>query len=458
MLLKFPYNILSLILLIAFAIRIYNLNFNSPFVDEAAYIVIGQKILAGQIENVIGDISWVGAFPFFYPLISGIVFNLGGIIATRFFNVMLGTLCVILIYTFTKQLRFFKKEKSNEIAGLIAASFMATAAIPIDASRVAIYDGLSFTLFLGGLNLYIRALNSKSEVHYFLTAIVLFLSFLAKYITMIFFPFIFLSSKLKVKIIASLWFPLLLLMYLYFYNTRTYLMTYFSSQIGDEATTYIEVIQTFAKYLWPTYVLSFLGGLFLWKTKKKLILSLIFMSLVPIAVHVLSKNNNSAHQHSFLSIIFILPIVGAFFTLYINKYKKVGALVAIILLIFNFMYSWPQVKDLESFWPNSYRAVNLIGEKTKASDIILAEGSDTVALSLKKKIPYENIVGPFAFTYKGQDEAVAYTQAIKDGYFRFVELENVYFSTGIIEDIEKALLGKYIKIFDDGKIRIYERK
>src|SRR3989344_1398287 len=128
---KFPTGILALILLISLAIRVYNLNYNSPFLDEAQYIVLGQKVLAGHWQES-NPFSWVGGMPLFYPTLSAI----------------LGVLSVYLIYEFTKSLRFSSNESEDKVTGFIAGSFLAILTVPIYLSRLAIYDMLSFTLFL----------------------------------------------------------------------------------------------------------------------------------------------------------------------------------------------------------------------------------------------------------------------------------------------------------------------
>lgn len=186
---KFPYIFLSFIIVFAFVIRIYNLNFNSPFLDEALYIIRGLNTLNGNIGETLEDTSWVGGNPFFYPLLSGIFYSLGGIVGTRFLNVVLGTICVFLIYAFTKQLLLFKDKRTNEIAGLAAAGIMATTTVAITSSRLAIYDALSFTLFLFALVTLHKAIYSGEGKFYVQASITLFLSFLAKYIVAIFFRF-----------------------------------------------------------------------------------------------------------------------------------------------------------------------------------------------------------------------------------------------------------------------------
>src|SRR3989344_293905 len=130
-----------LIILIAFTIRTYNLNYNSAFLDEAQYLVLGKKVLAGHWQES-NPFSWVGGMPLFYPALSAI-FGSFGIIGARFLSVLLGTLSVYLIYEFTKSLKMSGKERSDEVIGTISAAFLAVLAIPIYLSRLAIYDMLS---------------------------------------------------------------------------------------------------------------------------------------------------------------------------------------------------------------------------------------------------------------------------------------------------------------------------
>lgn len=458
----FPYNLLILIVIVSFVIRFYNLNFNSIFVDEAAYIVIGQKILSGNLKEVINDITWVGGFPFVYPFFAGLFYEIGGIIATRFFNVVLGTVSVALVYFFTLQLDLLKSKTLNQISGLIAAVLMGVSAIAIETSRLAIYDALSFTVFLLGLNLFLFAVKTKNRLYYLLTALVLFFAFLAKYTPMFFMPFIlmsgwFITEAKRKNFIRYLWIPVIILFGLYFASTAPLLIEFFTTQVGDVSTP-LEIFMTFSKYSWLIYAISFLGVFTIWKTKKYEIEGLYLMSLVPLIVHILTKNNNTMHQHVFLSIIFVLPLASAFFAWIIEKNKITGICAVAAIVIFSLIYANTQVKDLETFWPNSNGAVNVLAKEVGPKDIILAEGSDTILLGLKGKIPTSQLIGPFTFSYQNLEDEPAYEKAISDGYFKFIEIENEYFSEDFVNKVLPILNVKYVKIFDDGRIQIYRKK
>src|SRR3990167_9805010 len=126
---NFPYGPLVLIILIAFFIRVYNLAYNSPFVDEAQYIVLGKKVLAGHWQEA-GPFSWVGGMPLFYPPLAAI-FGFFGIVGARFLSAVLGTLSVYLIYEFAKSIKLDETEKTNQTIGLISAALLVVLAIPI---------------------------------------------------------------------------------------------------------------------------------------------------------------------------------------------------------------------------------------------------------------------------------------------------------------------------------------
>src|SRR3990172_11986994 len=116
------YWLLGFILLAAFLIRTVNLNYNSPFLDEAVYINLGKTFWKGRWGELFHDISWVGGFPFFYPPLSAMFHALGGIIATRFFNVLLGVGSVFLIYRFTREIFPIDSQKESRHAGVVGFS------------------------------------------------------------------------------------------------------------------------------------------------------------------------------------------------------------------------------------------------------------------------------------------------------------------------------------------------
>src|SRR3990167_4577110 len=163
--------LLIVILLSAFLIRTINLNYNSPFLDEAIYINLGREFWAGKWHDLAQSIAWVGGLPFFYPPLTAAFHAIGGIIASRFLNVILGVASVYFIYQLTYELFPVANKNQRTTGGIIAAALMATSAIPIAYSRQATYDTLSVFLFMAGSLYLTRAIYEGEGNDYFKSAI-----------------------------------------------------------------------------------------------------------------------------------------------------------------------------------------------------------------------------------------------------------------------------------------------
>lgn len=448
----------------AFVIRLHNLNYNSLFLDEALYVMRGKRILDGYIGEGVGDISWVGGFPFFYPLISALLYEIGGLFASRALNVFLGTLAVFLTYLFTKELKFFSNERKNALAGLVAATFMATSAVPIGTSRIAIYDMLSFSLFFSGLVLLQRALRIQEARVYFISAVFVFLAFLAKYVVALYFPLLLIgayylthkrdgkNSEILDEFIAPLIFMLFVYVSVNFARLRSF---FFDYAISTKSPSFA-ILFNFWTPSWFVFILASIGAILLLKRKKRLTLILMTAASLPLIVHLMGSNSSSVTQHSFLSLFFLFPIIGAMFSMMKAKQETVGTYVVLSALILNYLFGSQHLRDAEGFWPNSDNAVKVFQENVSATDMILVEGSDIYTVPLYGTVPLENIVGPFVFSYKDQEGLPAYLKAIDDGYFQFIQLEGTYFPAEYLEPIEASLRDRYVNIFDDGRIRIFK--
>ena len=127
-------------------------------------------------------------------------------------------------------------------------------------------------------------------------------------------------------------------------------------------------------------------------------------------------------------------------------------------MILNFVISTPQVNALTSFWPNTEKAGLFLKSRVGPADKILAESEDPITLALSGKLPPDNIEGPFDFAYQNFEGGLAYALATKDGYFNYIETDGTFFEKDIIASIEEAVGKKYSLVFDDGSIKIWQRK
>ena len=461
--------LLALILLAAFLIRTLNLNYNSPFLDEAIYINLGKIFWKGHWSELFGDISWVGGFPFFYPPLSAMFHALGGIIASRFFNVVLGVGSVFLIYRFTREIFPVSSEKESRTAGLVASALMATSTIPVTFSRLATYDALLVFLFLAGVVALARAVFEGERNTYMAAAVFLFLAFLAKYIAFIYIPLLllitlYLAAKTKSGeaiggILKSFWVPLLLLAIIYIATTFPELKQFLSVKTSEDHDSALTIVRLFLKYS-PVVFLASIPAFYFMIVKRAgiLVAILTFGAILPLLVHLITGESQSVHQHSVFALIFLLPIIGAASAIVIDKYKTAGIALAVFIIIVNFVISIGQVNALSTFWPNTEKAGIFLKSNAGPGDKILAESEDPITLALSGKVEADNIEGPFDFTYQNYEGGLAYALATRDGYFNFIELDGIYFAKDVVVAIEESLGKKYLLVFDDGSIKIWQRK
>ena len=113
---KFYFILFFLIILASFAVRVYNLNYNSPFNDEAVYIVVGKLQIFQKDFWSYNANAWMGGNSFFYPTASALAYVSGGIVGSRLLNVLFGVLAVmevVLILALLRQ-RWQQKRKREQ--------------------------------------------------------------------------------------------------------------------------------------------------------------------------------------------------------------------------------------------------------------------------------------------------------------------------------------------------------
>jgi len=412
---------LTLIIIGAFFLRIINLDYNSPFVDEAIYLQLGRKVLTNTWAEV-GPFMWVGGMPLFYPPLSAIAGFFGGVIGSRLLNVVLGTISVFFLYHFAKNLRLSENEGTNEFIALFSSLVFSFMGIPIYLSRLATYDMLSFTLFLGGHALLFASFNLKKtkdwklENRLFLSALLIFLSFLGKYITLLLYPisifWVLLQEKKgkAVRISFSLKyfvFPLISLTGAYIIWAFSDLLSFYNNQVHDIENHSLTIIQDFVRYTEPVIFLSGLGILLLIIKKNTTGFFLLFGSFFILLIHLATNNLDSVHQHVFVSLIFLLPALGFLISQTMPKKPILQAVLSAVVLLLVYKFSYTQAKSLEASWPNTEKVMSFLRKKADQSSRILSSEGDVSSLALSN-IPYANFNSFWDLDYQGTEGTSAY--------------------------------------------------
>jgi hypothetical protein len=461
--------LLGFVLCIALEMRLYQLNYNSPFLDEAAYIVIGRQILDGHFGAGIEALTWMGGFPFFYPLFSAGAYVLGGIVASRIIVACLGTVLTYLIYRFTNQLTLLTTTWQNRMAGIIAAAWFATSTIPLAFERLAIYDTLCFFLFLFGICMLHKALYEGERRHYMAAAMLFILSFLAKYITVMYLPIIciftiFLSyiigGKQGLKVIL-LYFclPITFCLGGYILLNWPSLRMYTSNPAVSQHQSAWSVWNRYWQYTTLTGISAVPGMIQAFKSRRPLFFILPIFAFWIVPIHMIEGNTGSVDQHSVYTLMFLTPFIGMWLTFILSKEKlrTAGYLLIFILIGINTLYTYHQLPDHLGYWKNTTSAMNFFVKKVAISDRIIAESDKIAELALYSRIPPDRIIGPFDYSYNGKIGPDAYIETIKQNDIRFIELDNTDFPTETRQKIESFIQGTYQKIYQEDNIRIYKK-
>lgn len=459
-----PYLLLFLVLIFSFVIRGFNLYFNSPFVDEATYVLVGGKILAGAHEGL--PINWVGGMPLFYPILSFIFYKIGGITMIRLINVLLGTISLAVMYYLIKDLNLFENKKLDSLNGLLGTLFFSIAPIHFTLSRLAIYDMLAFTLLVGGLLYLQKAINENDNNKYYQAGSLLILSFLAKYSVLIILPAIFIVSvlaarKIRHSILGIRRFITVIIAgigiyFLFFFKDLFNFFTKIAYGAGKPLLS--DILGQFWELTSIWYIFSALAVIIFFKEKKYKPLVFFLLSFSPLIIHLVFNNITSIKQDTIFTLIFLLPISASFFTnIYKNNSFSGILLTLITILIILFTHTFPKVWALEHFWPDTTEAMNILKKEVKGDDTILAESGDIVSLTLEGMIPQENIVTSSEFSYEEFVEKPAIEKALKEGVFKFIELDKTtegLFDHVILEQINQ----QYILIYNSPPLAIYQQK
>ncbi len=459
------------ILLLAFGVRVYNLNYNSPFLDEALYIVLGEKVFSGQWQEE-DPFGWVGGMPLLYPPLAALFGTVGGVLGARFLNVLLGTLSVYLMYTFARSLRLTDSRRSDEYIGLIAAAGMSILSVPIFLSRLASYDMLSFTLFLAGLVLLQRGVNLERpelwqrENRFFAAAIFFFFSFLAKYVTLLFFPWVAVwllleSRQAGQKVFRHAWqyfvAPLAVASLGYIAWQFRALQHFNFDQIGDPQRNYRLILSLFWTYTGIPLVLALLGsGMLIFKRRMPLAIGLVVAALSVLIVHLIQNSSAAVHQHTFLSLIFLLPLAAYCIWHVVQKNRVAGTVGAALLISFLMFQSFSQVKTLQGTWPNTTGVMKYVQSATSNHEKLLSFEDDVTKLMVKN-LQEDSITGIYNFRYKGVSDDTAYRSALADGYFDVV-LFNDHAEGEVGTAVQESLTNHYAAIYNEHRYIVYKRK
>ena len=424
--------ILILVILFSFFLRLFTLNFNTAFTDEAFYIYVGRLVLTGNDPNTLGYMF--GSY--LAPVILASADVLGGLLAARFTSLIFSLVIIVFVYLSVKQL-------FNKKIALIASFIFSIQAPVIFISIFATIDSLSVCFFAISLYFFIHGTEKKKLLA--LSSLFLFMSFAAKYISIIFFPFMILYLiKKKVNPLPFI-LPAVILVSIYSIIYMPSLLKL--AEIFNNMHIMSIDILIVALIILGFLLIPFLLSASYYRKYPYLIIAAL---IIPV-YHLITINETSLYKHVCFSLLFLSPLMA----LTLNKIKRNFG---IIIILFVFAVSMLQLNALQNYYPNTSKSVEWLRNNTNSSSILLTE---TAVYRYYLYDIHENIYDTYWFDYNkdGKDELIDYELAIKDRFFDFIVLD----FSGTPEKSKEILnlLGTYVdrynRSFIDSPIVIYSR-
>jgi hypothetical protein len=476
-----PYTLILLVVLIlSFCVRFYNLNYNSPFNDEAIYIVLGRMgIFQGDWWSY-NPSAWVPGLPYLYPTMTAIAYMSGGIVGSRFLSVIFGVLAIEVIYVITKS--FYPPPEKNgykNLAGLISAVVIAGAQVSLYVSRLATFDMPSFYFFFLGIALLLYGIRHSDNTGkwYFLAAILLYFSFLIKIIVAIYFPLIltysfFVSQKQGIKnyFFWKRYFlsPLLIGLALFFAININFLLIYAgvqASRAKDTPITIIKIIWENTSFVWIFWLIGSIGMLISKEWKKWLILSLAASWI--LLSHIISQRRFTLDKHVYLAIVFVAIIGGIGIAELIKKahfriVKIALCFILVISLTFYWIIGYRDAQKYNQMWEDATEMLQKLPNYIHSGNNVLVEaGASAILANYEGNIPTNTTTFDWLEYRKLQGEK-AYISAMQDGYFDVVELDGEHspkdpVNTKMHNLLKELVNLNYILVYSKNDFQIYQK-
>ena len=387
--------LISLILIFAFFLRVYNLGTPSLWIDEATSAIVSEKMLEKGIPVL--DSGWVyNVYAFHYIQAFFLLFGETEFLA-RFPSVIFGLLTILLAY-------FIGKEYSKS-GGIISALFMSVFYLEVFFSRQARFYQLFQLMFF--LSIYLLYKSKKNPNYIYPALISFFITLDTQIEGLVLAPFfiiwILIHQKKWEKYLAII--PAILLIW------KFIPVLGLSSGLTASSLNYAQDYLSYASNMIYLFILSIPGIIFAFQKKKGLTALIIIPSL--IAIIGIFSLETFALRYSYF---FIFPLVlysSLLISFLCEKYGKIIIIAIVILLIIPSNLFFPQtyvnvIKPIDynfndySSPTTDYKHLpeNVLNELKSPDSKIISYFSSDVEWYIRKP----DYVLPFSMDGRGEDQ------------------------------------------------------
>jgi hypothetical protein len=413
----------AMILIVAFWMRVQDLGFTTAYMDESVYVVYGRMFLHHHFEAPLDSpLRWSFGW-YLWPMISAWADSIGGIVAIRFLTVLGGTAAVAAVYAIGKRLY-------GAAAGLGGAAIFAVAAPAILASRIATRDAGTIPLFVIGLYAWVRAWQDRKVRWWFTAFVLLFASFLCKYLVAIFFPFL---------VILALWRGWRSLVFfclpmtasaavylLHYWGDLKYLLVYGQgySSLSASGDTLLQVYVYRRLDLWMICAIALLA--FFAKGFRRTSLLLWLGAAIALAFQWKTRSDFDFWKHAAYPLIFLSPvaaygIVSVSRKLSVSYSKQITfGVVGVVALCSGIAVAGSSTRYTQTvFWPNVEPILAYFEGRLPNNANVLIDDS-VFRYYWSPMLSQRQMVDPFYFHYGEISGQNAYRKAVEDGWFDYI--------------------------------------
>lgn len=464
------------IMLVAIAVRVYNLNYNSPFADEAIYIVLGKLGLFHWDWWSYNAPAWMGGSLFAYPPLAALAYTTGGIVGARLLNVAFGLGTIMVVSAISGLL---VPKNAQAYAKLIAAFIMTVSAVAIYTSRLATYDAPSFFFLFLSILLFLKAEQPRQHPGqmYFFSAMSLLIAVFIKIISIIYLPLLialtgiraYRLSKQKHRFYWKRYYlaPLLVMGLLLALILEPVVRIYLPNQRLREIATYKDIILLTLTYSLSLIIVWFISLLTVLKTKLLTpFLILTAAALYPLLIHLTTNRLSTLDKHLFLTHAFLAIACAIGLASGLVQAKQKTRRIAQAIIIFSLLLlAINSIKTSQRFnllWPNTSKALDYLSLEIQPGDRVLSQTGPPVLLSTFNRNHPTNTTTFDWFEYRRVDQISAYAAAVGDGYFDYIEiltdsshvtLRQQQINQSVINNLDNA----YTLVYDQDSQQIYKR-
>ena len=466
------------LMLISFAWRAYNLNYNTPFNDEAIYIVVGRMGVFQGDWLTYGAKNWMAGSPYVYPTMAALADALGGISAVRLVNVVFGSLLLESIFVIAVVLSVGNKT-NRWLGGTLAVLLLALSPIFFYTSRLATYDMPGFYFLFFSLSLMTMANDNtyRSAKYYFLSAIFLTLSVLAKIIAGVYFPLIIIYSYWRAKKSGDenfqVWIKYFLgifsvCMLAYSIVVAPTILSYYLTQSGVDDYNQGAILSTFIQHTAPYWFFWAIGSIgILYKGDLVTWIFLTLGGLWMLVFHLATGRWFTLDKHTLGSIFFLCLTAGIglvyLWEILTAKFSKIAINLALVTVLVCFgYYSWVNSQQFNHSWINEESLLAYLSTNIALGDKVLAEnGSGPILAVYENNFPM-NVSSFDWLDYAAMTGPEAYEAAVSSGYFDYIQLtkSNVYripSAQEIYEVVHQNIGENYHLAFSRNEFLVYKR-